>query len=49
MPQAQWGTHGLEISNTTGNTPQQNPRTLATSDGNIAVVWEDDRNGYTNI
>lgn len=48
-PQPLWGELGLVINNTPGNTPQQNPRVVATADGNLALVWEDGRNGYTNI
>jgi beta propeller repeat protein len=48
-PQALWGELGLAINNTPGNTPQQNAKIVAAADGNLAMVWEDGRNGFTNI
>ena len=48
-PLATWGTYGLEICNTPGNTPQQNPKIVASADGNFLTAWEDGRYGYTRI
>ncbi|MDD5593689.1 MAG: hypothetical protein PHG97_02965 [Candidatus Margulisbacteria bacterium] len=48
-PQTLWGEYGIVINNTPGNAPQQNPRLIGSADGNLAMVWEDGRNGYTNI
>lgn len=49
QPTPIWGEFGLEISNTIGNTPQQNPNISTASDGNFLVAWEDGRNGFTGI
>ncbi|OGB89333.1 hypothetical protein A2625_04110 [candidate division WOR-1 bacterium RIFCSPHIGHO2_01_FULL_53_15] len=49
LPRPLWGETGLAINNTPGNTPQTNPKLSATVDGALALVWEDGRNGYTNI
>ena len=48
-PQPLWGDFGIVVNDTPGNTIQQNPKVINTSDGNIALVWEDGRNGFTNI
>jgi hypothetical protein len=48
-PIPQWGQYGLEINNTKGNTPQQNPRVIPLADGNQVVVWEDGRAGFSSI
>jgi beta propeller repeat protein len=48
-PQPLWGDVGIVVNNTLGNSPQQNPKLVNTSDGNLAMVWEDGRNGYTSI
>ena len=48
-PRPLWSDYGIIINNTPGNTPQQNPQIIALSDGDLAMIWEDGRNGYTNI
>jgi hypothetical protein len=48
LPEAAWGEYGLEINNTPGNSPQQNPRIL-NSDNYYLLVWEDGRSGYFNL
>ncbi|MFA5113192.1 MAG: hypothetical protein WC529_02715 [Candidatus Margulisiibacteriota bacterium] len=48
-PQPLWGSYGLEICNTKGNTPQQNPRVAALTDGSQLIVWEDGRYGFSTI
>ena len=48
-PIPEWGAHGLEINNTLGNTPQQNPKMVKTSDGNYLAIWEDSRFGFANL
>lgn len=48
-PHPVWPTNGLEINNTIGNTPQQNPKIARTADGGFLIAWEDGRVGYTKI
>ena len=48
-PRPLWGTYGMEINNTPGNTPQQNPRIASAADGGFLIIWEDGRAGYTRI
>lgn len=48
-PRPLWGDLGMIINNTPGKTPHENPKIISTSDGNLALIWEDGRNGYTNI
>jgi hypothetical protein len=48
-PQAQWGEYGLELCNTAGNTPQQNPRVIALADGGQIIAWEDGRAGFSGV
>ncbi|MFA5034792.1 MAG: hypothetical protein WC500_03320 [Candidatus Margulisiibacteriota bacterium] len=49
MPQALWEGNGLQINNSLGNTPQQNPVILTAGDGGTFIVWEDGRSGYTRL
>lgn len=49
LPKALWGSFGLLINDTIGNTPQQNPKILSDSQDNYLVLWEDARNGFFNI
>jgi hypothetical protein len=49
VPRAAWPVFGVEINNTLGNSPQQNPRIVQTSDGNYLTVWEDSRYGFTAL
>ncbi|MFA6430986.1 MAG: hypothetical protein WCV91_01175, partial [Candidatus Margulisiibacteriota bacterium] len=46
---AVWGTNGIEINNSIGNTPQINPKMIGPYQGFYFMVWEDNRNGYSNI
>ena len=48
-PRPFWGTYGLEINNTPGNTSQQNPKAVSSGDSSYIIVWEDGRGGYTNL
>ncbi|MBN3033064.1 MAG: hypothetical protein JW873_03105 [Candidatus Saganbacteria bacterium] len=48
-PHPLWADYGVIINDSAGNTPQQNPQLVTLSDGNLGLVWEDGRNGYTNI
>ncbi|MFH1389153.1 MAG: hypothetical protein ABIH56_00285 [Candidatus Margulisiibacteriota bacterium] len=49
LPQALWNSTGLQINNSSGNTPQQNPATCLAGDGSLFVVWEDGRSGFTKL
>ena len=48
-PRPLWGINGLQINNSLGNTPQQNPKTVASEDGSCLLVWEDGRFGHTSL
>ncbi len=48
-PRPLWGTYGMEINNTPGNTPQQNPRIESAVGGGFLIAWEDGRAGYARI
>lgn len=49
LPRAAWSAFGVEINNTLGNSPQQNPRIIRTTDGNYITVWEDSRSGFAAL
>jgi len=44
-----WGVEGKLINDTPGNTLQQNPQMVQLPSGDHIVVFEDARNGYTDI
>jgi len=48
-PKAAWGENGLEINNTPGNTPQQNPKIISSEYGYYYAVWEDGRFGQEKL
>jgi len=48
-PVGQWGSGGLVVNNTAGNTPQINPKMAACGDGNYLIVFEDARSGNSDI
>ena len=48
-PLPAWGAEGKLINDATGNTLQQNPKMAALTSGDVIVVYEDSRNGNTDI
>lgn len=48
-PKPLWEKFGLEINNSRGNTPQQNPKLIRSGTENYLLVWEDNRSGYANL
>ncbi|MFA6170027.1 MAG: hypothetical protein WCW67_00795 [Candidatus Margulisiibacteriota bacterium] len=49
MPQALWEGNGVQINNSLGNTPQQNPVIFNAGDGGTFIVWEDGREGCIRL
>lgn len=49
LPRPVWGAEGKLINDSPGNTLQQNPKMAQLSTGDYIVVFEDSRNGNTDI
>ncbi|MFA4904906.1 MAG: hypothetical protein WC645_00130 [Candidatus Margulisiibacteriota bacterium] len=49
LPRPVWGAEGKLINDSPGNTLQQNPRLALLSSGDSIVVFEDSRNGHSDI
>jgi hypothetical protein len=48
-PQVDWCPNGILINDTIGYSTQKNPRTACVGADLFITVWEDDRNGYSDI
>jgi len=46
---ANWAEYGAEVVTGFGSVTQQKPRIIRTSKEEYMIVWEDSRNGYSNI
>ena len=44
-----WVKNGIVVNNSVGRSIRQNPRTVTLGDGSSITVWEDFRNGFTDI
>ncbi len=47
--QGLWLKNGIVINNSQGRSIRQNPKAVMLKDGSSIIVWEDFRNGYTDI
>jgi hypothetical protein len=44
-----WQKNGIVINDSQGRSLRQNAKTVTLDDGSAVMVWEDERNGYTDI